>query len=380
MSADQLAPYSNAPLFRQAYEKARVISQREVVTNPDGTQSINPLPEWQGPAASAPTAAPGSVREAAEQAWAQHTGQPAPGTVPATTSGQTFDWPTLHLIKRGLNDLYSENVQTGMGQASRGATTGFTRGYTQLLGKLNPDYAAANKIFSGPESAMEAIKSGRDYMGENPQNAEATIAGLDPGDAQAFRVGAVQGMADRLGGPTTQNAALKAGVNSPNQIAKLRSLYDDPQAFGQFHEFLKGEHAMTGTRNAVLTGTTTSKDLATESDAGIDPLEALSTGAEVIHNPPVGLLKIAHALANRLGTTRPMSEPVANAAATVLYSPNPGQFLGGLTAAQQRAALINAVGATARKGAVVSGGQAPGAVTSALNWAYHPHPPGQPNQ
>jgi hypothetical protein len=271
-----------------------------------------------------------------------------------------LDFPTLHLMKRGLNDLYSENVQSGLGQASRGATVCYTRGFTNLLGQINPDYAAANAAFSGPEHAMDAIQAGRDYMSENPQNAESTLANWsNPGDRQMFRVGAAQGAQDALGsGTATADATTKAGALPGNQFTKFASLFDSPEDFAQFHNAVQGERAMTATRNAVLSGSDTASNLAQAEDAGVNPLELAGHAMGALQGEPSSIMGLAGALMKAGGPAGKMSEPVANSAAAILFNPNVStsdEFQQGLAAAARRAALAQAI-AGVRPAATIGAG------------------------
>jgi hypothetical protein len=303
-----LQDFSSSPMFTDAYNRARSISQKEFVTLPDGSQKLMPLP-----------AAP----------------------------PQSLDWRTLDLMKQGMDDGVREGKVAGIGANDQRATTGYIQKFVGTLDGINPDYAAARQAFAGPAKSLDALEAGRAYMSEDAPAVASHMAALGPSEQQAYRVGALQAERDRLGGvPDTYNAAMKAGVNTPNRLAKLQQLFPDAASYGKYADMLGNEATMFATRNRVLGGSLTSKNLSHAEDAGIDPLEMAAALGEAHHNPAGGIGRLAGMLM-KAGNGQGMSEPTANAAGAILFNNNPAsfpQFTAGLLEAAKRAALAKALG------------------------------------
>jgi hypothetical protein len=180
---------------------------------------------------------------------------------------------------------------------------------------------------------------------------------LSPSEREFYRVGALQAERDRLGAvPDTYNAALRAGVNTPNRLAKLQQLFPDAESFGRYADMLQKEQTMFNTRARVLSGSQTSRNLTHAADADHNPLEAIAEIGEMAHNPVGGSMRLLGRLLTA-GNGQRMTEDEANAAASILFNASPDAFPGfseGLSEAARRAALAKALQGTAVPGASAS--------------------------
>ena len=302
-------------MFQNAYDRARSISQKDFIKLPDGSTQIMSLP----------------------------------AEMPAK-----LDWRTLDLMKQGMEDGLREGRVQGIGANDQRATTGFVNRFVGTLDNLNPDYAAARSAYAGPARALDALDAGRAYMGEDAPAIGTALSSLTPSEQSMYRVGALQAERDRLGAvPDTYNAAMRAGVNTPNRLAKLRQLFPDEASYGQYADMLGNENTMFGTRARVLGGSQTSRNLMGQEDAGVDPLEMLTAAGELHHNPAGGTLRLLGGLL-KAGNGQKMSEDTANSAAAILFNTNPNAFPGftaGLSEAALRASLAKAVSGVAAPGA-----------------------------
>lgn len=300
-----LQDLAQSPMFSDAYARARAISQTDIVPQPDGSLKLQPLP-------------------------------PKPG--------DALDWRTLDLMKQGMDDTYREGQTSGIGANAQRATQGFRNAFVQRLDSINPDYAAARAAFSGPAQSLDTLQAGRDFMSDDASHITSQMGQLSPSDQQLYRLGAVQAVRDQLGNvPTTYNAAGRTGVITPMKQAKLASLFPDQQSYGQFSNMLQGEDTMFQTRARVLGGSQTSRNLAGQEDAGIG--EAAETAGHLVgaaHGEPSSMMAL---LGKLISAGKPsLSEPTANAAASILFTP--GAHLGqdiqtGLEAAARRKALAD---------------------------------------
>jgi hypothetical protein len=275
----------------------------------------------------------------------------------ASPGGRTLDWRTLDLTKQAMDDMIREGKVQGIGANDQAATKGFLTRYVAKLDSLNPDYAPARAAFAGPAKLLDAIDAGRAYMGEDAPAIASAMGKMSPSEQEAFRVGALQAERDRLGGvPVTHNAAMRAGVNTPNRLAKLQQLFPDQATYGRYVDMLQNENTMFGTRARVLNGSLTSRNLGHQEDADHNPLEALSEVAELHHNPAGGAMRLLGRLITA-GNGQRMREPVSDAAASILFNSHPDafpDFSAGLAEAAKRAAMAHALSGTARPAATAS--------------------------
>jgi hypothetical protein len=194
-------------------------------------------------------------------------------------------------------------------------------------------------------------------MAEDAPAVASAMADLSPSERDFYRVGALQAERDRLGSvPDTYNAAMRAGVNTPTRLAKLRQLFPDEASFARYADMLRNEQTMFDTRSRVLGGSLTSRNLSQAEDADHNPLETLGHVAAAAH----GDHGSAGALLSKLltaGNGQRMSEPTSDAVASILFNANPEafpQFSAGLADAARRAALAKALQGTAVPGASAS--------------------------
>lgn len=332
MDIGEFRDFSSSPTFQNAYDRARAISQNEFVPQSDGSQQLQPLP----------------------QSW----------------TSQPLDWRTLDLMKQGMQDNIRENNVAGIGANANGALKNYLGAFTSKLDGLNPDYATARAAFSGPASAMDAIDAGKAYMSESADGGvTGQLADLSPGDQHMYRVGAVQAVQKALGDvPTTNDAARIAGVNTPNKMAKLQQLFPDQKTYSDYYQGLQNEKTMFDTRTRVLGGSTTARNLAGDQDAGEDPIETAGLSLAALHGDH-GAMGTLLSRVLKAGNGQQMSEPIANAAASIMFNPNKGaypDFLAGMNEAAKRAALAKALG----------GSPPPAAAAGAINLANVLNPQG----
>jgi hypothetical protein len=276
--------------------------------------------------------------------------------------GQQLDWRTLDLMKQGMDDMVREGRVQGIGANEQRATTGYLSRFVDQIDALNPDYATARAAFAGPAKLLDAIDAGRAYMGEDAPTVTAAMKDLSPSEQDAYRLGAVQAERDRLGSvPVTYDAATRAGVNTPNRLAKLQALFPDQASYAAYVQKLQNEATMFGTRARVLGNSSTASRLAHMDDMESNPLEALSEVAEMGHNPHGGALRLLGRLLTA-GNGQQLREPVANAASAIMFNQNPDAFPSfeqGLSDAATRARLA----------AIVAGKAQPAASTAASGLA-----------
>jgi len=320
VDARELNAFSAAPIFKDAYNRAKAISEKEFVTVP-GVEGevIMPLPD----------------------------------KVP-----DFLDWRTLDLMKQGLDDLVKEAKVEGIGANSQGATKGFLKRFVNRLDELNPDYKVAREAFAGPTAMKDAVEAGRSVFSEDAPVVSKAIADLTESEREMYRVGALQGLKDKLGNTdVTYDAARKAGILKPNQLELFKELFPSREKFAEFADMLVKEQTMFQTKGAVLGNSTTAKQLLQAADNDESPVETLIQGG--VDAKTGNVMGLVRAL-GRIGGPSKMSEPTSEALASILTNMDQAglpKVIERLTEAQKRQLLAE----------TLRGGTATAAQSGAVN-------------
>lgn len=275
--------FAGSPLFRQAYDRARGISEKEFIKLPDGTEVIQPLPE-------------------------------------RFTSNEALDWRTLDLMKQGLDDLIKEGKVQGIGANEQGAIKGYLQRFVDKLDSLNPAYKAARDAFAGPTAMTEALDAGRAALTEDAPVLAANLEKLSDSEKLMYRLGALQALETKLGNANvTYDAANQAGFLKPNQLKRFRELFPTAQSFTDFYRAMERERTMFGTNTAAFGNSTTAKQLLNvmePSDPQLEGVGQVIAGA-AIKNPGSIITGI-----RQMGMESPMREGTAEALVSVLTNPD----------------------------------------------------------
>lgn len=311
----ELRDFAGTPLFQQAYQRARGISEKEFVNLPDGSEGIMPLPE-------------------------------------RFTSNEALDWRTLDLMKQGLDDLVKEGRVQGIGANEQGAIKRYAGRFVDKLDSLNPAYKSARQAYAGPTAMMDALDAGRSALTEDAPILSRALTDLTPAEQDAYRLGAFQALKDKLGNTdVTFDAARRAGVLKPNQLERFKELFPDRQKFADFVNLMANEQTMFQTRNALTGNSTTAKQLAAMAENDSGPIEQMAQGAVDLKTG--NILGIVRAL-GRAGGQPKMSPATAESLASILTSTDQSQLpivVQQLTEAQKRRLLAEAVRGSTTVGA-----------------------------
>lgn len=315
VSATELAPFAASDLWSKAYGRARGISQKEFIAQPDGSEKIVPLPE-QPPA--------------------------------------QMDWRTLDLMKQAMDDLVKEGRVQGIGANEQAALKGYRERYVKRLDELNADYKPARDAFGGPAKSLEAMDAGRSFLKEDAEVTAKDLTAMPPGDQLMFRVGVLQALKDKLGNtPVTYDAAANAGLLKPAQLEKFKAVFPSQEAYADFVNKLQNEQTMFQTRAAAMGNSTTAKQLAAMQDAGTDPLA--QAVAQTVSGNALGAAKSAYDAVMKWGGEGKLNEDTANAIASILLSMDKRAYpaiLKGLSDAEKRKILAD----TLRQGGTTAAG------------------------
>jgi hypothetical protein len=180
------------------------------------------------------------------------------------------DARTLHRMKLALDDLIADNT-------TRNAITGVKTGQlntdgrtyqglkTKLLGWMDNNivdakgkklYAEARNTYAGDAAIIDAMDRGASLYKLHPNTIVAEFKKLDPSEKDAFRVGVVKAIEDKMLN-STEGAATVYKIFGKNanskEYAQLKAIFDNPADFETFKQRLLVEVNMGGTEKLAKT-------------------------------------------------------------------------------------------------------------------------------
>jgi hypothetical protein len=131
---------------------------------------------------------------------------------------------------------------------------------------LNSDYAKANAEFADSSKIKNSFEMGQKYQQLNPKEAGAKIKAMNSDEKEAFRLGMMADINNRLGnfkgGDFTRQI-----FKSDNQKMLVRYAFDDQAAYNDFSQYVKALEKQTTTKNRVLSGSRTDENAAVREQA-----------------------------------------------------------------------------------------------------------------
>lgn len=167
--------------------------------------------------------------------------------LPDIRAGEAVSMATWDRIKRGLDDvigLKKRGVDAGTANnAAKSTLSDAVRTKQELLGVLDdlvPDYKRARDAFSGPAALKDAMEEGRSLFATKPMDLRAMLDGMTVSERDAFRVGAMQALREKVGTESGQTAVLKFW-KEPATRERLQAVFPNTRTYRQFEAALLGE-------------------------------------------------------------------------------------------------------------------------------------------
>ena len=183
-------------------------------------------------------------------------------------NAQSVPTDILHQIKIGLGrvvDAETDKV-TGKMTGYGGDVVKVKNEFNDLIKSLNPEYAKANAEFADAERIKNAFKMGEDYQKLDPKEAASKIKKLNPDEKEAFRLGVMADINNRVGNFKGGDFT-KQIFKSDNQKLLLRNAFPDQESYTEFSQFVKGLGQQSATSKRILGGSRTAENLSVQEDA-----------------------------------------------------------------------------------------------------------------
>jgi hypothetical protein len=239
----------------------------------------------------------------------------------AIRNAQSVPTDILHQIKIGLDrvvDAETDSVtkkMTGYG----GDVVKVKNEFNDLIKSLNPEYKKANAEFADAERIKNAFKMGEEYQRLDPAEAVSKIRKLNPDEKEAFRLGVMADVNNRVGNFKGGDFT-KQIFKSENQKLLLRNAFPDQASYTEFSQYVKSLGQQSATKQRVLGGSRTDENRAVRDESNLlgslaqatatgDPLSMLRAGGQAILSRARGISsETSEALQKRLFTVDPIEQ------------------------------------------------------------------------
>jgi hypothetical protein len=177
---------------------------------------------------------------------------------------------TLDNIKRGLDALIEKETDsfgkvTKLGQIYKTKKNEFL----SELDSAVPDFGKARAAFAGEAELLDATKLGKDFYKQTASEANRTFANLSPSEQEAYKVGALDAVKEKIQSAKDTADIRKRIFGSPSERDRVSSLFPDNDTFKQFEKDMMTESVMRKTQEKILGNSATA-----ERQLGIQGLEA----------------------------------------------------------------------------------------------------------
>ncbi len=154
-------------------------------------------------------------------------------TIKGIREGVRPDMRTLDLVRRGLRDAVDSGFKgdSSIGKAQAGALADVEKVYSRSLDDLSEGYKAARAKYRGDAEVRDALEMGqKDFLQMDPDGMQRALKGMSEAELEAFRVGAMKTIRDRVfGAVDNADPTKKAGQNVAYMREKLKMLVGDEQ-------------------------------------------------------------------------------------------------------------------------------------------------------
>lgn len=239
----------------------------------------------------------------------------------AIRNAQSIPTDILHQMKIGLDRIV--DVET---DSLTKIVSGYGRDvikvkneFNDLIKSLNPQYAKANAEFADAEQIKNAFKMGEGYQKLDPAVAASKIKKLNADEKEAFRLGVMADVNNRLGDFKGGDFSRQI-FKSDSQKLLLRNAFPDQASYAEFSQYVKSLSEQSGTKQRVLGGSRTDENRAVRDESNLlgsiaqgaatgDVLGMLRAGGQAFMSRARGISsETSEALQKRLFTVDPIEQ------------------------------------------------------------------------
>lgn len=173
-------------------------------------------------------------------------------------------------------DAWKKEVDGLVGEASRKGNKRLAEVLTNMknrvvgeVDKFNPAYREARKAWAGKSAYLDAVEEGRGILARNVSAEElaSTIRTMDDAQKDAFRIGAVSAIVNRMGSDPAKMADMTKYLRSPEMTKKIAAMMPTPEAAASWLKRLDFEVSSSELTARALGNSATARRLAEREDA-----------------------------------------------------------------------------------------------------------------
>jgi hypothetical protein len=234
------------------------------------------------------------------------------------------DVRTLDFMKRGLDAQIKAGYKSDNAAVLANISTikEIRNDLRDRLKDLVPPYKKALSEYSGDMEVIDAMRAGLSDFGKlDSEQVVKMVAGMSKAEKEAFRTGVARNLYGKVMDPSTNFNAASRIINSPETVAKMQPLFDDPAHFRLFQTAMERESQLYQQANKILGGSQTAKRSAM-SDA-LD--EGPGVGEAVANAVTGGFWPSLTSMAARVARSSTITPQVADKLSDMLMSKNPAE-------------------------------------------------------
>lgn len=155
----------------------------------------------------------------------------------------------LDNVKKGLDQLIRQyDMRAGgpnpMSHSIKGLRSKLLA-YLDNPDNVTPTYAKARQQYKGDLEILQALDMGKgEFLRMPSEQARRELSAMSPNERDALRTGVSQKIYETIYGPTTDIAAARRIIGSPEMVNRLELLFDKPSEFRIFKAALEREMAL----------------------------------------------------------------------------------------------------------------------------------------
>lgn len=266
------------------------------------------------------------------------------------------DVRTLDYIKRGIDASIDSGFRgQGMSTAEASALRDLRKEFVKAIDENVPAYRAARQEYAGDMEVIDAMRAGlADFNKLDSEQVVNMMASMSKAEKEAFRTGVARSLYGKVMDPSSNFNAASRIINSPETVAKLQPLFDDPAHFRLFQTAMEREAQLFQQANKILGGSQTAKRSAMREALDEGP----GVGEAVANAVTGGFWPSLTSMAARVARSSTLSPQVADKLSDMLMSKNPSEVASVVKFLEQyeKGLAPKAVRSTATERGAVMGG------------------------
>jgi hypothetical protein len=186
-------------------------------------------------------------------------------------SGDVRNMPIMPLI-----DAWKKEVDGLIGEAFRRGNNNQARVLSKMrddvigvVDEFNPAYRTARAAWEGKSKYLDSVEEGRSILGKNVSAEELAgkFAALGEAEKEAYRIGAVSSIINRMGSDPAKLGDMTKYLRSPEMTKKIAAMMPTPEAAASWLKRLEFEVSSSELTARALGNSATARRLAEREDA-----------------------------------------------------------------------------------------------------------------